>query len=379
MMRAGLVLLILLPAFAQRTPEYDYSVVKQIRIDMRDLGYPPVDVIPDGESEVRSLAVAPDGTLYGATSGRRSHLFALHPVHGYVEPLGFIEGVTGVNGSVVVAKNGDVFLGTAPGGHLLRYAPSQDSHGADMRRAVPVRDEGAPVPGEAIHALAIDRARDVIFGLTSPNGRFFTYDLEGRRFTVHGTVAERDMPGEKFEKQKAIGRAIAIDAEGNAYTSGEGGRLFRFSAALARLEQLAVTVPTVPGREMYNRVDAWAAAGSVLYGGASDGYLFRFDPRTLRVENLGKPLNQYRVRGLVMARNGELYGVGGDDDEMARLFSYDPASGAYEMLGMVDVNRRPYYSWQAYVIGSVALGPEGTVYLGQSERISKLYLYYPEP
>ena len=71
--------------------------------------------------------------------------------------------------------------------------------------------------------------------------------------------------------------------------------------------------------------------------------------------------------------------MGGDDDEMARLFSYDPANGAYELLGMVDVNRRPYYAWQAYVIDSVELGLEGTVYLGQSERKSKLYLYYPEP
>jgi hypothetical protein len=45
---------------------------------------------------------------------------------------------------------------------------------------------------------------------------------------------------------------------------------------------------------------------------------------------------------------------------------------------MVDVNHRPYYSWQAYVIDSLALGKDRTLYLGQSERKSKLYLYYPE-
>jgi hypothetical protein len=100
--------------------------------------------------------------------------------------------------------------------------------------------------------------------------------------------------------------------------------------------------------------------------------------KTMRLDNLGKPLNQYRIRGLVFARNGKLYGVGGDDDEMARLFSYDPSNGAYQMLGMIDVNRRPYYSWQAYVIDAMAVGADGTVYLGQSERKSKLYLYYPE-
>src|SRR5438067_1738638 len=93
------------------------------------------------------------------------------------------------------------------------------------------------------------------------------------------------------------------------------------------------------GREVYNRVDTWTAdAEDNLYGGTSDGYLFRLNPANLTVVNLGKPLNQYRIRGLVLAHNGRLYGIGGDDDEMARLFSYDPASGLYELLGMIDVN-----------------------------------------
>ena len=62
---------------------------------------------------------------------------------------------------------------------------------------------------------------------------------------------------------------------------------------------------------------------------------------------------------------------------MARMFSYDPATGAFQILGFVDVNRRPYYTWQAYVIGAMVAGLDGTIYLGESERISKLYLFYP--
>ncbi|OLD61520.1 MAG: hypothetical protein AUI53_05480 [Acidobacteria bacterium 13_1_40CM_2_60_7] len=69
--------------------------------------------------------------------------------------------------------------------------------------------------------------------------------------------------------------------------------------------------------------------------------------------------------------------MGGDQDDMARLFSYDPATGAYQILGFVDVNRRPYYTWQAYVIGAMVTGLDGTIYIGESERISKLYLFYP--
>jgi hypothetical protein len=377
--KTALFILICLPLAAQREPGYDASVVKQVRIDARELGYPPVDVIPSDESAVNALATAPDGTLYGATSGKRSHLFLMSPVHGYVVPLGFLKGVSAVQRSLVVSKDGDVYIGTSPDGHLLKYTPAgrRRDH-IRIDEAAETTDLGVPVAGESIYALAIDRGRGRIFGLTYPNGNFFTYDIGSAKFAVAGKVAERKIPGEKFENEKNIGRAIALDADGNAYTSGERGRMFVWHGGI--LQKLDVCVPTVLGREVYNRVDAWAAEGdgSVLYGGTSDGYLFRFDPKEQKVQNLGKPLNQYRIRGLVQSQNGKLYGVGGDDDEMARLFSYDPLRGTYEMLGMVDVNRRPYYSWQAYVIGAMAAGPEGTVYIGQSERKSKLYLYYPE-
>ena len=379
----GICLALLLahaPLAAQRNPEYDRSVVSQVRIDLRELGYPPADVIPPDESAVRSLTVAPNGALYGATSGKRSHLFVLEPVHGYVVPLGFLKGVATVHRSLVVSQPGDVYIGAGGrDGHLFRYTPGR-ARQIRVDAALEVADLGAPAAGEGIFSLAIDRARGVIYGLTAPDGEFFTYNIAGAKFTVHGKVAERKIPGEKFENEKAIGRAIAVSKSGGVFTSGENGALFRFDADKQRLERLPVTLPSVPGREPYTRVDAWAESMSdTLYGGTSDGYLFRLHTKTLRIDNLGKPLNQYRIRGLVPGANGRLYGVGGDDDEMARLFSYRPETGAYEILGMVDVNRRPFYSWQAYVIDSMAAGHDGTIYLGQAERKSKLYLYYPVP
>ena len=389
------ILSVLLAAgsWAQRTIEHDYSVVSQVRIDARDLGYPPVDVIPSGESAIRALAVAPNGAVYGATSGTRSYLFVLYPQHGYVQPLGYLEGVATVHHALAVANNGDVYIGGSKGvdtqlagyehyagGHLLRYTPQSDE-AKPIRVDVPcaVTDLGVPVPGEGVYTMALDRNRGVLYGLSYPNGQFFSYSIAAGRFTIHGKVAEHPIPGEKFEKDKNIGRALLIDSVGSVFTSGEAGILFRFEPESGKLERLLLSAPTVPGREPYNRVDAWAEDGrGEAYGGTSDGYLFRLDPKTLKLENLGKPLNQYRIRGLCFAHNGKLYGVGGDDDEMARLFSYDRSTGAYEMLGMIDVNRRPYYSWQAYVIDAIAVGADGTVYLGEAERKSRLYLYYPE-
>jgi hypothetical protein len=378
-----------LPVAAQRDATYDYSVVPQVRIDLRDLGYPPLDVIPSGESAIRALAVAPDGKLYGATSGDRSHLFVLEPQHGYVVPLGRLPDKT-VHHALAVGANGDVYIGGAlavdnngegygkyAGGHLLKYAPKGGRTSIQIDAVCPVEDLGIPVQGQGIYALTIDRKLGVIYGLTYPEGDFFSYNTATKAFKTHGQVTKTKIAGEKFENEKNIGRALVVDQEGDVYTSG-GGKFIRFRVKTQELEELNVPVPTVPGRETYNRVDAWAQDGNGnLYGGVSEGYLFRLDPARMRVDNLGKPLNEYRIRGLVMAPNGKLYGIGGDTDEMARLFSFDPSSGVYQMLGMIDVNHRPYYSWQGYVFDAMAIGADGTVYMGQAERKSKLYLFYP--
>ncbi len=106
-------------AHGPRPLGYDDVVVPQNRIDARDLGYPPLDVIPDGESAITSLTVAPNGKVYGATSGKRSHLFVLNPRHGYVQPLGAIPDTTEVINALVVSEVGDVYIGTSPLGHLL--------------------------------------------------------------------------------------------------------------------------------------------------------------------------------------------------------------------------------------------------------------------
>jgi hypothetical protein len=264
------------------------------------------------------------------------------------------------------------------GGHLLKYVPSGEKSSIQIEAPCAVKDLGVPIKGQGVYALAIDRKRGIIYGLSYPEGDLFSYTITNGVFKTHGRVAHSKIPGEKFENEKNIGRALVVDKEGDVYTTGGAGNFVRLRAKAQELEELKLFAPTVPGREAYNRVDAWAQdeAGK-LYGGTSDGYLFRLDPGHPRVDNLGKPLNQYRIRGLVFSRNGKLYGIGGDNDELARLFSYDPASGVYEMLGMIDVNRRPYYSWQGYVFDAMVAGPDGTVYMGQAERKSKLYLYYP--
>jgi hypothetical protein len=383
MSNAGLVvplcLVLSFAASAQRDPAYDKVVVPQTRIDLRDLGYSPVDLIPDGESGVTSLAVAPNGDIYGATSGTRSHLFVLNPLHGYVSPIGVIPETTSVTHAVVISEDGHVFIGTTPGGHLLEYTPGDiDGQKIEIGKALPVTDRGVAVPGESIFALAIDRRAKRIYGLTSPNAHAFSYSIAAHTFQELGIVAKAAPLGEKSEHEKTMSRMLAVDGHGNVFVTGEDGYFFEIDGKEQTLQKLALRAPAVPGREPYTRVDAFLLDKSgAIYGGTSDGYLFRLNLETLKVLNLGKPLNQYRVAGLAWGANGKIYGVGGDDAEMARLFSYDPTEGSYDLLGFIDVNRRPYYTWQAYVIGDMVSDNRGTVYMGENERISKLYLFFP--
>jgi outer membrane protein assembly factor BamB len=383
MSNAGLVvplcLALSLAASAQRDPAYDKSVAPQTRIDLRDLGYSPVDLIPDGESGVTSLAVAPNGDIYGATSGSRSHLFVLNPLHGYVSPIGVIPGTKSVTHAVVISEDGHVFIGAAPGGHLLEYTPDDvESQNIEIAKTLPVTDRGVAVAGESILALAIDRRAKRIYGLTSPDAHVFSYSIVTHAFQDLGIIAKAVPWGEKSEHEKMVSRMLAVDGQGNVFVTGEDGYFFEVDGKGQTLEKLAIRAPAVPGREPYARVDAFLPDKSgAIYGGTSDGYLFRLNPETLRVTNLGKPLNQYRIAGLAWGSNGKIYGVGGDDAEMARLFCFDPTDGSYDLLGFIDVNRRPYYTWQAYVIGDIVSDKSGTVYLGENERISKLYLFFP--
>jgi hypothetical protein len=161
-------------AHGQRPLDYDDVVVPQNRIDARDLGYAPLDVIPNGESAITSLTVAPHGKLYGATSGKRSHLFVLNPRHGYVQPLGAIPDTTEVTNALVVSEAGDVYIGTSPLGHLLKYSPAgEDVRSIRIGEALAVSDLGMAVSGERISRLYFFILGDPSFPGDNMNRRDF--------------------------------------------------------------------------------------------------------------------------------------------------------------------------------------------------------------
>ncbi len=386
---------------AQRTESMDAVIVPQNRITMRELGWPPVDVIPEDEKGITSLAVAPDGTIYGGTTGFQAHLFALKPAGALVRPLGKVPGARSIHHALVALEDGMVYFGTSlwnrgrldlrgkdiagaydgfPGGHIYRFDPQEEeksrvrTHWAEPARDCPgLTDLGIPVAGHGIHAM-VGQGNE-LYGVSFPGGIFFVFDIARRAVSFR-----QDICGEPLAENPypSVPRDLVIDQDGNVWGTGDYGKFFKYDAAAKTLTHLEIAVPCLPGREFMNVVDTFAPAkDGKIYGGDSDGYIFCLDPKAASVRNLGKPLWQKRVRGLTIGADGNVYGVGGEELGIARLFVYKTVAQAFEVLGLVEANHPPYYNWLANEFDAMVTGHDGTIYIGENSRRAHLFIFCP--
>jgi hypothetical protein len=117
-------------------------------------------------------------------------------------------------------------------------------------------------------------------------------------------------------------------------------------------------------------------ADGQLYAGTSDGILLRIDLAAQRTYVLGKPRLHRRVRAMAVGHDDSIYMICGETDMVSKLYRYD-RSGGFRDFGTLAVDRSPYYAKRAYRIDAMAVGPDGTLFLGESDRRGKLYLYTP--
>ncbi len=396
-----LVSLVLLStgSFAQQTGTVTSN---QLRLDLRKLGHPPLDVIPPGESAVTSLVIGADGCLYGGTSGERAHLFVLDPKLGYVFPLGHLQGEESIYHSLAATSDLSIYIGTSlynrgrtdlrgkdvlsrykdyAGGHLYRFFAQKERRGrkrmqiGDPQRSLPeIEDLGIVVPGEGIVCLI--SGEEELYGVTFPGGHFFVTDLASQKTTDLGPICGLPLNEEPF---RSIPRALVRDLEGRVWGAGDYGDLFHYDPHSKKIiRHTNLRLPSELGREFKTVLDALVIdTQGIMYGGTSDGYLFRFDPEAETITNLGKPVWQYRIRGLALSHEGDLWGLGGERGGAVRLFVYRRAQGGFENLGLLDVNRSPYYAWLAYESEAMVTGRDGTIFIGEANRISHLFVLYP--
>jgi len=388
------------------------------RLDYRDLGYPDVNQIPADDSRITALATAAGGRVYGATSGKRSCLFVYSRSTNKVLPLGRIADARGVHHALLEDVDGRIYIGggldvlaepgltadfpggfraieeqlwkdiVAPykdyaGGHLYRYDPAKSD--AEARLAVepcPLDDLGIPVAHNGIYAMTLNRRSRMLFGLSYPDAHLFACDLQKGAVRDCGPLVTRKVYSGPERAWRSLPRAMWIAADGRVYTSGDGGLIVYYDPAL---KKIVSTTMRIPGEywEAWNYyghpvVEQFVEHRGRVWGSTSDGFLFEMDAPRQSLVNLGKPRVSRRVRAMAVGPDEKLYLVCGQFQEPCKLYSYDLAGRkGFQDLGVLAVDRSPYYAKRAYQFDAMTTGVDGTIFIGESDRRGSLFLFYP--
>ena len=330
--------------------------------------------IPADESRITSLGLGARGRVFGATSGEKVHVFLYgrNPQEDVVLDLGVIADAKEARGTLVAWSADTCFVGTSPApGRVVKCTAGgvgaciQEWHHGRGK----FEEFVTPVPDEGIACLVGDRTLGMLYGITETTGRFFSIEVESKKVTVVGPVDEI----------QHFSRTLVVARNGNVYGTGTVGKVFCYNPHMTpAIEKTSIQVPSVAGHHMYCRVDSWALdpVSGVIYGGTeSDGLLFAFDPSSGSMRSLGKPTSEYRIRALTVGKDGIVYGVCGEPESIGHLFAYDPATASLDDLGtpvaMMEI-RRYGYEFEAAIAG-----PDGEIYLGESDRGGCLFMYFP--
>ena len=405
--------LIAMNGFAQKcvNPHFDAQ-----RLDFRDLGYPGATEIPADSSPITALmAHSGNGKVYGATSGKASHLFVWDARVNKVFPLGTLPGAQGVHGCLVEGRDGTIYVGTGKnehelliltkkmpegrraietqlwadikarydgyeGGHLYAYDPAKGDAVVHLEGSLAeVADLGVPVPGNSIYAMAASAER--IYGLSYPDAELWSFDTGAKKFARHGKWMEKlSYPGPE-RSWRGVPRALAVAPDGKVWASGDDG-LMRFFDPKAG--KFGTSEMRVPGEywetQAYNAFPVveqlFVQTDGSLIGTSSDGFIFSAYPNVDRLINWGKPRVERRIRAAAIGQDGRLYSICGEKDNVCRLFSFRSDEGHVDW-GVLGVDRSPYYAKIAYQFDAMASAPDGSILIGESDRRAKLFIFIP--
>ena len=216
--------------------------------------------------------------------------------------------------------------------------------------------------------MAVSPDRTTAYGLSSESATFFAADMASAEVTIKGRATE----------DPNYSHVLVADRRGRIYGAGPLGELFRFDPATDQSDTLPVSLPTVAGRDFYNRMDSAAldpATGLIYGGGSADGVIFVLDPKEMTMRSLGKVIAEPRCRCITVGLDGRVYGVAGEPDGMGHLFCYDPGTHELRDLGIPCAGSER--AWHGYEFAAACTGRNGEIYLGESDRISHLFMYFP--
>jgi len=328
--------------------------------------------IPPEECAITSLCRGKNRKIYGASSGRKSHLFyySFSPEGDGVCDIGIIEGAKSIKNSLCVDKNGIIWGGVSEGekGFIFRYDTSKDFSVEYGTTSGKIEIVIQPFSDEFILCLICDEKRNILYGISSENGYLFLYDIEKNEVSIKGQI----------DKNKLFSPVLVMDEKGNVYCCGAFGQLKKYNPDEDKFEELPLYIPSIQGRSFYNRLSAGVYNeydGFIYFGTSGDGILSAFNPENNFIRTIGKITAESEINALTCGNDGIVYGICGEKDGMAHLFSYDPDNYSLNYLGI------PYATseipWHGYEFSCACTGEFGEIYLGESDRISHLFIYFP--
>lgn len=356
-----------------------------------DLDFPGMTLaVPGDEAYITALGIDERDVVYIGTGGYKAHLLCAltRGISGAVIPLCSIEENARIT-AIMCSRNRRVFVCTGPGGSKPgydHYKYDVEGEGAiyvrpplpgynDLIHEWSFKRQAAeqvaiPLPGEGIAAaLLVDdgSGSELICGIGERSGRLFTCTLDGT-VTVHDPVSSL----------RLFSRTLTLGPDGRVYGTGTEGVLWCFDPVSGTFENLNLFMPGVAGRDFPNAADSFAVdrQRGLIYGaGSADGVLFSYHPESGRIKSLGKPTCYRGVKGLSVTRDGRLFGMSGREDDIARLFCYDPDEHEMKDLGLVTACFGPRV--YGYEFSSAVTGSDGQIFFGQHERGGHVWVYWP--
>lgn len=349
---------------------------------------------PD-ESGITALVKHPCGHIYGGTGGKAAHLFFYNPAPDAdaVADIGIIPGASKVV-TMAVLPDGEI-IGAATtfeqksllfiykSCEVLLREKSFAGMGVREIFDLPAEDQlffstidpchssgtieviASPVDGEICDLISAPGGEKVYI-LAAGKGEIIEYYPAGAAVKKIGSLD----PNGNFS------RKLALDNCGRLYGAGLYGKIFRYTPESGEFKALGINASSIKGWELYNQVTAWSSdqSGEILYGGTNAGQIFRFDTVNEKITTLGKPCIQTRITG--MSRSGKkIYAIIGEADDCAHLAAYDDESR--ELLDLGCLLARSERPWNGYRFEAMTTGRNGEIFLGEYDRISQLFIYYP--
>lgn len=393
--------------------------VEAQRLDYRDIGYPAATEIPADNAPIAALLAHSNGKVYGATSGKQSHLFSFDFMTNKVYPLGKIPDTEGVHHSIVEGKGGQIYIGTGrnqlelltlsrdipygrrtieqqlwkdikdhysayEGGHIYLYNSSEGDNDVYLGNApAKVIDLGIAVPGNSIYTMTIDNAHDKIYGISYPDAILFEYDINKKIFIRHGEWLTTKAYSGPERSWRSVPRSLICASGGKIYSSGNAGLIHYFDPADKKIHPTYMRVPgeywETQNYDGYPVVEQLILKDTAtVYGSSSDGFIFKFNPESEKLIVLGKPRVERRVRAMTLGKDLRLYMICGEKDNVCRMFSYNTeVDEGFLDYGVLGVDRSPYYSKIGYQFDSMCTAADGTIFIGESDRRAKLFFYIP--